>query len=419
MILVPFKPKDEIMKICLVHNSYEQRGGEDVVFEQERANLIRGGHDVIVYHRSNSEIKNMAPLTRISLVKNSVWSTDTRREFSELLDRESPDLVHIHNTFFMISPSIYSACRERGIPVVQTLHNFRWICPAFTLYRDGNVCEDCLNGSLWNGICHGCYRGSRAATATVALILGWHRFMKTWDQCVDCYIALTKFSREKFIAAGFQPGKIVVKPNFIEIDPGSRSQAGDYALYVGRLSEEKGLDTLLRAWERLPIQYSLRVIGDGPERTALEGQVRERNISNVNFRGFLPRPETIAAIKRARFVVVPSKWYEGFPMVIAEAMACGTPVICSRLGAMKEIVADRGTGLHFTPGDSKDLARTAAWAWNHPVEMSEMGHAARREYERRYTAERNYDLLMEIYGKALGRAHDISRAIMTEQPARP
>jgi glycosyltransferase involved in cell wall biosynthesis len=406
------------MKICLVHNSYEQRGGEDVVFEQERANLIRGGHDVIVYHRSNTEIRDQSALTRISLVKNSVWSTDTRREFSELLDREAPDLVHIHNTFFVISPSIYGACRERGIPVVQTLHNFRWICPAFTLYRNGNACEDCLTGSLWNGIYHGCYRGSTTATATVALIIASHRLMKTWEDCVDCYIALTEFSREKFISAGFQPGKIVVKSNFVEMDPGTRTDAGDYALYVGRLSQEKGLETLLRAWECIPTLCPLQVIGDGPERAALEEQVRQKNISNVSLRGFLSRTETIAAIKGARFVVVPSKWYEGFPMVIAEAMACGTPVICSRLGAMEEIVADRSTGLHFTSGDAEHLARTVAWAWNHPVEMSEMGRAARREYERRYTAERNYSLLMEIYEKALRRTQGFAKATMTEQAVR-
>jgi len=233
------------------------------------------------------------------------------------------------------------------------------------------------------------------------MILTWHRFMKTWDKSVDCYIALTEFSREKFIAAGFQPDKIVVKPNFVEIDPGPRTKSGDYALYVGRLSQEKGLDTLLHAWERLPVRCPLQVIGDGPERVALEDQVRQRNILNVSFRGSLTRTETITAMKGARFVVVPSVWYETFSMVIAEAMACGTPVVCSRLGAMKENVADRDTGLHFTPGDADDLAQKAAWAWNHPMEMSEMGRAARSVYECRYTAEQNYISLMEIYHRVL------------------
>jgi len=398
------------MKICLVHNSYAQRGGEDVVFEQEHANLKRHGHEVVVYRRSNTEMKTRSPLTRISLVKNAVWSTDTRREFGDLLDREAPEIVHVHNTFFMISPSIYSACKERGIRVVQTLHNFRWICPAFTLYRNGAVCEECLDGSLWNGIRHGCYRDSRAATASVALILAWHRLMRTWGECVDSYIALTEFSRGKFIAAGLQPGKILVKPNFVGTDPGLRSGPGDFALYAGRLSSEKGLDTLLHAWKLLPPLCPLHIIGDGPERPALEEQVRRRNISHVTFRGSLTRAETIAAMKQSRFLVVPSVWYEGFPMVIAEAMACGTPVLCSRLGAMEEIVADGATGMHFIPGSAEDLARTIAWAWNHPVEMFQMGRASRHEYERRYTAEKNYELLMEIYDKALGRKHEFAGA---------
>jgi glycosyltransferase involved in cell wall biosynthesis len=389
------------MKICLVHNSYEQRGGEDVVFEQEMANLKRHGHEVIAYRRSNTEIKSHSPLAQISLAKNSVWSGDSRKEFSRLLDQQAPDLVHVHNTFFMISPSIYSACRERGIPVVQTLHNFRLICPAHTLYRQGSICEECLNGSLWNSVRHGCYRESRVMTATLATILSWHRLTRTWENSIDCYIALTEFSREKFIAAGFHPDKIVVKPNFVDQDPGPKTKTGDFALYVGRLTPEKGLETLLAAWQHFPAQWQLQVIGSGPERPDLESRVRTQNLVNINFRGSLSRPETIALMKEARFLVVPSLWYEGFPMVIAEAMACGTPVICSELGAMEEIVAHGRTGLHFTAGDAEDLAQKAAWAWIHPEDMTEMGRAARFEYERRYTAEKNYAALMKIYRRVV------------------
>jgi glycosyltransferase involved in cell wall biosynthesis len=389
------------MKICLVHNSYEQPGGEDVVFEQESTNLKRWGHDVIAYHRSNTEIGIHSPLTQISFMKDSIWSASARKEFSELLDREAPDIVHVHNTFFVISPSIYSACKERGIPVVQTLHNFRLLCPAYSFYRDGHVCEECIDESLWAGIRHGCYRGSKAATAGLALILSAHRLKKTWDSCIDCYIALTEFSRAKFISAGFQPDKIVVKPNFVGIDPGERTNPGAYALYAGRLSPEKGIETLLRAWKLLPPQFPLQIIGDGPERAGLEAQVRKQQIMNVIFRGSLTREQTVAAMKEARFLVVPSVWYEGFPMVIAEAMACGIPVVCSRLGAMEEIVADRRTGLHFNPGDPEDLAQIAAWAWTHPAETVEMGRAARKEYERHYTPENNYFSLIEIYGRVL------------------
>jgi glycosyltransferase involved in cell wall biosynthesis len=394
---------EHAMKICLVHNSYEQRGGEDVVFEQECAMLERAGHQVVVYQRSNAEIEQLTPLGKISLLKDSVWSTNSRRDFSRLLDLEAPDLVHVHNTFVMVSPSIYGACKLRGIPVVQTLHNYRWICPAATLYRDGGVCEDCVTGSLWNSVCHGCYRDSRAATAGVALMIGWHRSLSTWNASIDRYIALTNFSRDKFIEAGFSPDKIAVKPNFVGADPGPRTGTGDYAVYVGRLSSEKGLGTLIDAWQRLPAPIPLRIVGGGPERAALEAQVRQRRIPCVSFSGGLSHAETMEVIKGARFSIVPSRWYEGFPMVIAEAFACGVPVLCSRLGAMEEIVADQRTGLHFAAGDAGDLAKKAWWAWRHPSEISKMGRAARREYENKYTADKNYALLMEIYEHVLDR----------------
>jgi glycosyltransferase involved in cell wall biosynthesis len=399
------------MKIVLVHNSYQQGGGEDVVFAQERKNLERAGNAVISYHRSNSEIENLAPFGRLAVAKNTVWSTRTRRDFAALLAREAPDLVHVHNTFVMISPSIYSTCQERGIPVVQTLHNFRLMCPGAFFFRDGRVCEDCTDEGLWSAVRHGCYRGSRTATATVALMLATHRALGTWRDSIDSYIALTEFSREKFVAAGFSRDKMFVKPNFVDEDPGARTTAGNYAVFTGRLSAEKGGMTLLRAWERLRVRCPLHIVGDGPERMSLEALVRERNIRRVVFRGRLTRRETVATLKGARFAVVPSVYYEGFPMVIAEAMACGVPVICSRLGAMEEIVADGVTGLHFSAGDADDLARKTEWAWNHSSEMCEMGRAARREYENRYTSERNYSLLMDIYKQTLNRAIDSVQAV--------
>jgi glycosyltransferase involved in cell wall biosynthesis len=401
------------MKILLVHNSYQQPGGEDVVFEQERTALERAGHNVIVYHRSNSEIDNLTLLRRITLAQNAIWSSDTRHEFSRLLAREAPDLVHVHNTFIMISPSIYGACRNQGIPIVQTLHNFRWMCPATFFYRDGQVCEDCLESGPWNSIRHGCYRGSKAATAAMALTLACHQHLKTWHDSIDCYIALTSFARGKFVSAGFRAEKIAVKPNCVDVDPGPRTDVGDYALFVGRLSPEKGLAALLHAWERLSIPCPLQIVGDGPERRELERQARQLKVPSITFRGYLSRLETLALMKRARFVIVPSLWYENFPMVMVEAFSCGAPVLCSRLGSMQEIVTDGATGLHFAPGDPDDLAQKAAWACTHTVEMSEMGRAARREYERRYTAERNYKLLIEIYEGALARRHSPMAAVCT------
>jgi glycosyltransferase involved in cell wall biosynthesis len=392
------------MKIVLVHNQYQQGGGEDVVFAQERRNLERAGHKVVAYHRSNWEIGNPSPLGRLALARDTVWSARARRDFARLLDRETPDIVHVHNTFVVISPSIYGACQERGIPVVQTLHNFRLMCPTATFYRDGNICEACAEGGLWNAVRHGCYHGSRTASATVALMLATHRLLGTWRDSINSFIALTAFSRQKFIAAGFSPAKIFVKPNFIDPDPGPRTNVSDYAVFTGRLSPEKGVMTLLRAWERLPARCPLQIVGDGPEGPQLKAFARERNIPGITFRGRLAREETLAVVKGARFVIVPSVYYEGFPMVIAEAMACGVPIVCSRLGAMEEIVVDGVTGLHFSPGDADDLISTVEWAWHHPSETGEMGRAARYEYESRYTADRNYSLLMEIYERTLNRA---------------
>ena len=406
------------MKILLAHNKYQVSGGEEVVLEQERQLLENAGHEVIIYCRSNREIEKFNAMERLTLIGRTVWAVDTEREFSQLLTQEKPDIVHVHNTFFMLSPSIYGACKAHGVPVVQTLHNFRLMCPNVTFFRDGKVCEECVEHGLWRSVYHGCYRDSRAATASVALMLGIHRFLGTWEKSVTCFIALTAFGRQKFIAGGLPPEKIAVKPNFVHPDPGERTRRGEYGLFVGRLSREKGISTLLQAWERLPRHYALHIIGDGPERDGLEAQAHQLGLSAVQFRGRLSRDETLTAMKTARFLVVPSGWYETFGMCIAEAFACGTPVICSRLGAMQELVSDGRTGLHFSCGDPSDLAKKVAWAWSHPNEIDAMGREARAEYEGKYTPERNYPMLMGIYRHALatyGQRHQVSESIATKE----
>jgi glycosyltransferase involved in cell wall biosynthesis len=389
------------MKIVQVHNTYQQPGGEDVVVESERRLLESEGHQVIPYLRSNMELQNASALARIAIVPRMVWSSESRRDFAALLDAQRPDVVHIHNTFMVISPSIYSACSERKIPVVQTLHNFRLLCPSATFYRDGHVCEECVDHGLLRGVGHACYRDSRAATASVALMIAVHRKLNTWRDCVTCFIALTEFQKQKFVASGFPSEKFTVKPNFVDPDPCERANTGEYAVYVGRLAEEKGLRVLLNAWKQLRTPYPLQIVGDGPERAGLETQARDLQLSGVTFRGRLSRSETMAAIKNARFIVVPSTWYETFGMILAESFACGTPVLCSRLGAMAEIVTDQCTGLHFTPGDAQDLAHKVEWAWEHPADLASMGRTARAKYESDYTAKRNYSLLMQIYEQAM------------------
>jgi len=389
------------MRILLVHNTYQQPGGEDVVFNQERALLEGFGHQVMTYCRSNREVADYSALDRLALFPRMVWARQTRGEVADLLRSKQPDLVHVHNTFLMISPSVYSACRAAQVPVVQTLHNFRLLCPGATLQRGRRVCEACLGRSPWRGVLAGCYRQSRVETSAVALMLAVHRWLGTWTKGVQRFIALSEFCRLKFIKAGLPAEKIAVKPNFVFRDPGRRAHNGDYALFIGRLSPEKGLTTILTAWQNLQVRIPLHIAGDGPERRFLEAYANQIGRSEVHFLGQLPRQEVIAALKGARYLGFSSEWYENFPLTIIEAFACGVPVICSRLGAMQEIVADGQTGLHFTPGDAGDLATKVQWAWTHVEEMAEMGRAARAEYETKYTVEPNYATLMEIYQRAI------------------
>src|SRR6202521_454819 len=305
------------MKILLVHNTYQQPGGEDVVFDQERQLLESAGHQVVTYCRSNWEIAGYSALKRLELVKHMVWATDTRREIASLIRQEKPDLMHVHNTFLMVSPSVYAACRLASIPVVQTLHNYRLLCPAAMFFRDGGVCEECLEHGLWRGVLHGCYRDSRAATSAVALMLTVHRWLATWSESVDCFIALSEFSRRKFIEGGIPAEKIAVKPNFVYADPGCRAQIGEYALFVGRLSPEKRVVTLLAAWQRLQVHIPLRIVGGGLERARLEAQAAQIGPVDIRFLGQLRREEVMSVLKGARFLVFPSEWYENFPMSIA------------------------------------------------------------------------------------------------------
>ena len=226
------------MKIVVVHNQYQRQGGEDVVFDQERKLLENKGHKVVVYRRSNWEADSYGGVKRLVLVKKSIWASDSRREFAALLRSEKPDVVHVHNTFVMISPSIYSACSEANVPVVLTLHNYRLLCPAATFFRDGRICQECTEHSLWRSVRHGCFHGSRPATAAVALMLATHRRLHTWDRDVTAYIALTQFTRKKFVENGLPAEKIFVKPNFVYPDPKPGDGSGEYVLFAGRLTPE-------------------------------------------------------------------------------------------------------------------------------------------------------------------------------------
>jgi glycosyltransferase involved in cell wall biosynthesis len=405
------------MKILLVHNAYQQPGGEDVVFQLERDLLRAAGHTVLEYRRFNDEIKDYSIVRRLTLVGRTVWASDSFRDFTTLLQHNKPDIVHVHNSFPLISPSIFWACRNENVPVVQTLHNYRLLCPGGNFCRDGKPCEDCITGHFWQGAVHACYRNSRAETAAVALMLTVHHANKTWIRMVDCYIVLTEFSRSRYVGAGFPQEKIRVKPNFVDPDPGKRTGAGSYALFVGRLDPEKGVPTLLKAWLQMPHSRTLRIAGDGSYRPQLEAFAKV--YPNVQFMEWLPRYRVVEEMKGARFVVFPSEWYENLPLVIIEAFACGVPVIASSLGAMQELVEHGRTGLLFRPGDVDDLARTMALAWERPEYMNRIGDQGRAEYEAKYTAAANYRQLIKIYEDVIAKRPQAAETVHAEVPALP
>lgn len=380
------------MKIALVHNFYQQAGGEDAVFRNERDLLAAEANEVVTYTLDNAAITG--PRARIAAAVNAGYSRGARHRFAQWLADNRPDVVHIHNFFPLLSPSIYDACEAAGIPIVQTLHNFRTTCAGALLLRDGVVCEKCVGSSPVWGVVHRCYRGSAAGSLSVTGMIGSFRRRA---HKVSRFIALTEFARTKFIAAGIEPARITVKPNFVAAPPPAPRAADDrpHGLYVGRLSPEKGVDVLVKAWRDMPLP--LHIAGDGPLRASLAASAA----GNVEFLGGLPRERITAEMATASFLVVPSTWYEMFPMVIVEAFAMGLPVIASRIGSLGEIITHGETGLQFAPGDAGELAQQVAWAITHPAALRRMGATARATYERLYSPAANYQALVAIYRDAI------------------
>jgi len=381
------------MRILVAHNAYQQRGGEDAVVQAEVALLREGGHEVIEYQRHNDEIHTMG---RLPLARQTLWSPRTEREVQALLQARKVDVVHAHNLFPLISPSLYATCRQAQVPVVQTLHNFRLVCAAATFMRQGVSCEKCLGGNALPAVWHGCYRGSRVQSAVLTASNTWQRLRGTWQRDIARYIVLSEFSRAKFIEAGLPAQRLVVKPNFVQASPYHSHERSGF-LYVGRLSAEKGISALAGAMAALaaqPAPLPLQVAGDGPLRAELSALAQVQWLGNVAPATVMPLMATHLA------VVIPSICYEGFPRTLVEAFATGTPVIASRIGALAELISHGRTGLLVPPGDAQALAATLRWAQDNPRPMQEMGARARAEYEARFTPQRNLQALLAIYEAA-------------------
>ena len=387
------------MRIVVAHNFYQQPGGEDQCVAAEVALLRKHGHHVSLYTLHNDQIEE---LRRTVLASRSIWNTSVYRALRMQLREERPEVVHFHNTFPLISPAAYYAARAEGVVVVQTLHNFRITCANAVLFRNGQICERCVGKfAPWPAIRWRCYRGSRSASCATTAMLAVHRILGTWSNAVDMYVALTEFGRRKFIAAGLPPDRVMVKPNFVAPDPGPGNGGQGYAVFVGRLSTEKGVRVLLHAWRHLQGQVPLRIIGDGP----LASMVRQELASDpaIEWMGNLPLDAVYDIVGNARFVVLPSECFEGFPRVVAEAFAKATPVIASRLGAMSELIEDGRTGLHFAPGDPIDLVRAVRQVLADPYVLARMRRAARAQFEENFTGDRNHKSLMTIYTRAIAR----------------
>lgn len=383
----------------MVHNYYQEWGGEDASTEQDLRLLREFGHKVQFYYRDNDEIRASSLLRKGSLFFNTAWSPRSYREISRVVQQFGPDVVHFQNFFPLISPSGHHACKILGVPVVQSLRNYRLLCPTGRFFRNGTVCEECLTRSPLAGVFYGCYHNSRLQTLSIALMLMTHRVLKTWKR-VDGYIALTPFSRNKFIEGGLPASKILVRPNFLDRDPEVGNCTRDGAVFVGRLSPEKGLMTLLEAWRGLS-NVPLRIVGDGPLRPWIERYKEKHAMEQVELTGFLDRQGVFEQVGRARFLVMPSIWYETFGRTIIEAYGMETPVVASDLGAMADLVNHHETGLLFTPGDSADLLRCIEYALEHPGQTRDWGIAARRRFEQEYSATCAHQRLVEVYDKVI------------------
>ena len=387
------------MKIFIGHNSYQHPGGEDAVFRSEAQMLRARGHEVLLYERSNQEVQGDLP-SQIAQLFSLRSSRSSYNEVRRLLRSFRPDIAHFHNTFFRMTPAVYEACHAEGVPVVQSLHNFRWVCLNGLLLRDGKVCELCSPVSRGAGIFHRCYRHSLLLSMLQADMTAYHWRQRTWLKHVDCYIVATEFTRGQFIRYGLPAGKIAVKPHFAPDAVGSVVRHdGGYVLYAGRLSVEKGVERLLDAWEAME-DIPLLIVGSGP----LEARMRERidrsGMAHVQMLGYLSAEQFQDVLQGARVAVVPSLCYENFPRVVVEAYAAGVAVAVSRLGSLAEVVVEGVTGSMFDPLDPADM-RAVLRKMSTGRQWQLMGEQARREYGMRYTEALNYQALMDIYARTV------------------
>lgn len=384
------------LNILMLHNAYQIRGGEDESFATECRILRDAGHFVDTIHLHND---NIGQLGKFTVALRSIWSRPSYDLVEHKLRDGSFDILHVQNFFPLLSPSVYSAARKHHVPVVQTLRNYRLLCPGALFFREGRICEDCLGKTFkLPGIMHACYRNSHLGSLTVAAMGGVHEAIGTWQNDVDLYISLTEFARAKYIQAGFDPAKIVTKGNCVYPDPGVGPGDSGFVLFVGRLSSEKGIGTLLSAWAQLNPSITLKIVGTGPLSQQLHAASAQ--IPNVDWLGSRTPSQVYDLMGQALLTVFPSEWYETFGRVAIESFAKGTPVVASKIAGLAELVHHQRTGLLYQPGNAADLADKLRWCFDHPHELAQMRHQARDEYLHKHTAEANLKALLACYDQA-------------------
>lgn len=381
------------MRILLVHNAYQQFGGEDTTFLNEKALLEAAGHEVFPLLFDNKASESAAG--KLGLLWRSIYNPASAERVQEAIRAHRPDVMHAHNFFYTASPAIFSAAKALGVPTVATIQNYRLICSGAYLMREGKVCELCVHQTFpLHGIRHGCHRGSALATAQLTLNTGLHKMRGTFRQDVDRFVVVTEFNRQKLLNSSLHlgPGQVVVKPNSVE-DQGfapPEQRTGPY-LFVGRLSPEKGILTLLEAAKQG--RFPLEILGGGPLKEAVEAAAAA--YPNIRYLGFQPRPVILEKMKQAQALLFPSVWYEGLPLTICEAFSTGLPVIISHLGNLNEIVTEGRDGLWFTPGDAAALAD--AVRRYEAADRVALSAGARQTYLDRYTPARNLASLEALY----------------------
>ncbi|WP_077524312.1 glycosyltransferase family 4 protein [Metapseudomonas resinovorans] len=391
------------MKILLSHNYYSSLvpSGENQVFECERELIKKNGHDVHSLTRHSDDIRAKGIIGTFVAAILTPWNPFAARKTLKKIKDTSPDIIHIHNTFPLLSPSVFHAAKRKVTRVI-TLHNYRIYCPAAIPMKNGKPCTDCLDKrSSLPSLIHGCYRESRVATVPLALSVGLHRALNTWSNQVDAFIVLSDFQRNLMIDAGLPAHKVHVKPNFYPGNPEvvNWPNRKPYVVFAGRLTAEKGVVNLLRAWKNWGANApELRLVGGGALQPELE--IMASGLP-VKFLGKVSSEEAQAQIANAQLLVLPSECFEGFPMVVREAFAFGTPVAVSNLGPLPSIVENGKSGIVFEPANPQSLLQEVRNAWENKGYLAKLGRSARLEFESKYTEEANYATLMDIYRKAI------------------